>query len=89
MDFLIEFVLEIYMEMMMLIIPEKNVTKKHKLIAKLLAIFVLLITLALVVWGCVLIIDYKNLLGIIPLAIALFISLLQIIFGIILYKRHH
>ena len=89
MDFLIEFILEIYMELMMLIIPEKNVTKKHKLIAKLFAIFVLFITLALVVWGCVLIIDYNNLLGIIPLAIALLISLLQIIFGIILYKRNH
>ncbi len=89
MDFLIEFILEIYMELMMLIVPEKNVTKKHKFIAKLLAIFVLFITLALVVWGCVLIIDYNNLLGIIPLAIALLISLLQIIFGIILYKRNH
>ena len=89
MDFLIEFILEIYMELMMLIVPEKNVTKKHKLIAKLLAIFVLFFTLALVVWGCVLIIDYNNLLGIIPLAIAFLISLLQIIFGIILYKRNH
>ena len=89
MDILGEIFLEIYMELMMLIIPEKNISKKHKLVAKIIAIVVLLAVLSLVVWGIVLIVDYSNLLGIIPLTIAITISLIQIILGIILYKKHH
>lgn len=89
MDFLIEFILEVYMELMTLIVPEKNVTKKHKIIAKILAVIVIFAIFALVVWGLALIIDHNNYLGLIPLSFALVISLLQIIFGIILYKRNH
>ena len=89
MDILIEFFLEIYMELMMLIVPEKNITKRHKTIAKILAIAVLLGVLALAVWGIVMIWDYGKLWGIAPLTAAIVLSLLQIVFGIILYKRNH
>lgn len=89
MDLLIEIFLEVYMELMLLLVPEKNITKKHKLIATLLALLVLCGVVALVIWGLVLIIDKGNLLGVIPLSFAILISLAQIIAGILLYKKNH
>ena len=89
MDILVEVFLEIYMELMLFVVPEKNISKKHKVIAKIIAIAVLLVVLALAVWGIILIVDYSNLLGIIPLAFAIVISVFQIVFGIVLYKKNH
>jgi len=89
MDIVIEILLEIYMELMFLVIPEKNATKKHIWIAKIVAILVVLGIFALVIWGGVLLADYNNLWGIVPIAIAVVISLVQIVTGIMLYKKHH
>ena len=89
MDILVEILLEIYMELMLLIVPEKNLSKKHIFIAKILAVLVLVGMLALVVWGNVLILDHGNMLGVIPITVAGVISLAQIVGGILLYKRHH
>ena len=85
----IEILLEIYMELMFLVIPEKNASKKHIWIAKITAVSVVLGIFALVIWGGVLIVDHNNLWGVFPIAVAVAISLAQIIAGIILYKRHH
>ena len=89
MDIVIEILLEIYMELMFLVVPEKNASKKHIWIAKIAAIAVVLGIFALVIWGAVLILDYNNLWGILPITIAGAISLTQIIAGIVLYKKHH
>ncbi len=89
MGFLMELLFEVYLDLMMLIVPEKNISKKHKNIAKVIAILVLFGVLALAFWGIVLIVDYNNLLGIIPLAVAIIISLAQIILSIILYNKFH
>ena len=89
MDIFIEIFLEIYMEVMLLIVPEKHITKKHKIIATLLAILVLAGVFALVIWGIVLIVDKSNLWGLLPLGIALLISILQIVLGVVLYKKTH
>ena len=89
MDIVIEILLEIYMELMLLVIPEKNISKKHILLAKVTAITVTLGVLALAIWGGVLIADYNNLWGVLPIAVAVAISLAQIIAGIILFKKHH
>ena len=89
MDIVIEILLEIYMELMLPVIPEKNATKKHIWIAKIMAILVVFGIFALVIWGGVLIVDHNNLWGILPIAIAIVISLAQIIAGIVLYKKHH
>jgi len=89
MDLIVEILLEIYMELMLLIIPEKNASKKHILIAKIAAFAVVLGIFALVIWGAVLIIDHDNLWGILPIAVAVAMSLAQIIAGILLYKKHH
>lgn len=89
MDIVVEIVLEIYMELMLLIVPEKNITKKHRILARVFAIVELVALAALVIWGVALIVDYQNMLGLIPLAIVLLISVLQVFFGIKLYKKHH
>ena len=89
MDILVEILLEVYMELMILIVPEKNVTKAHRFFAKLFAIFMLLLIFALVIYGAILLTDYGNKLGIIPIVIAIIISIIQIVLGIIFYKKHH
>ncbi len=89
MEFVIEILLEIYMEFMTLIIPEKNISKKHKVIAAILAIAVLAGVFALVIWGVTLIVDHGNLLGIMPITVAVLISVFQIVAGIILFKKNH
>ena len=89
MDVVIEILLEIYMELMLLVVPEKNAGKKHIWIAKIAAIAVVLGIFALVIWGAVLILDHNNLWGILPITVAVALSMAQIIAGIVLYKKHH
>ena len=74
---------------MFLIIPEKRMSKKYIIISKAIAILVFIGAIALVSWGLILIADYNNLIGIVPISIAVVISLAQIIAGIVLFKKHH
>lgn len=89
MELLAEIIFELYGELMFLIIPEKNASKKYILLSKVIAILVFLGVIALGIFGVFLISDKKTLLGIIPIAVAAIISLAQIIAGIILFKKHH
>ena len=89
MDFLIELILEIYLELMTFFVPEKNLSKKHKIIAKTIAIAVAFSLLALALWGIYLLAEKDDLAGIIPLAISFGLSLAQIVLGIVLYKKYH
>ena len=89
MDVVIEILLEIYMELMLLVVPEKNAGKKQIWIAKIAAIAVVFGIFVLVIWGAVLILDHNNLWGILPITVAVALSMAQIIAGIVLYKKHH
>ena len=89
MDILIEILLEVYMELMLLIVPEKNITKKHIIIAKIIAICVLIGLFALVLLGVYLIAEKNRLIGILPIAIAVIISVAQILLGIVFYNKNH
>ena len=89
MELLAEIIFELYGELMFLIIPEKNASKKYILLSKVIAILVFFGVIALGIFGVFLISDKKTLLGIIPIAVAVIISLAQIIAGIILFKKHH
>lgn len=89
MDIVFELFFEIYLELMFLIVPEKNASKKYILTAKIIAIAVLIALIALFVWGVVLIEDYNNISGVFPISIAVVFSLVQVIAGIILYKKNH
>lgn len=88
MEFLIEIVIGIYCELMLLIIPEEKASAiKYRKLATLLAIAGLLCTFGLFIWGCVLLNDYNNKFGAIPISIAIVISAAQIIAGMILYGK--
>jgi len=90
MDFLFDLIFEIYIELMMLAVPEeKSTSKKYRIIAIIIASLSLCGILALAVWGLVLIIDKTNALGWIPLSFAILLSLAQIIAGIILRNRKY
>lgn len=72
----------------MFVVPEeKALSKKYRVIAVIFAIVILAGCLALFIWGSVLISDYNNKMGIIPIVIASVISIIQIILGFILYDK--
>jgi len=88
MEILFEILFEVYVELMMHIVPEKKASsKKYRTIAILVAAVILLCVLVLFIWGCSLISDYNNKLGIIPIIIAIVISIVQIIAGFILHDK--
>lgn len=89
MDLLIEILLDVYMELMLLVIPEEKVSRRHKIIAKVIAISILCGVLALIVWGVVLIVDHGNLLGVVPITVAAVISVVQIALGIVFFTRNN
>ena len=85
MDILIEILLDVYMELMFLIVPEDKRRKKHRIIAMVVAIVMTFGLMALAFWGVCLIAE-KNMLGLIPLIVAIVLSLAQIVSGILLYN---
>ena len=89
MELLFELLFDVYGELMLLIIPEKGKSKKYILVSRIIAASVVLGVFALVVWGVILVSDYDNMLGIIPICVGALISILQIAAGIILYKKNH
>lgn len=89
MDIVIDILLEIYMELMMLIVPEEKRGKKHYRIATVIAVLCMLGIMALGVWGIVWIAEYDNMLGLIPLTFALLLSVAQIVLGVILFIKRN
>ena len=85
MDILIEILLDVYMELMFLIVPEDKRRKKHRIIAMVVAIIMTFGLMALAFWGVYLIAE-KNMRGLIPLIVAIVLSLAQIVSGILLYN---
>ena len=87
MEIFLEFFFEVYLELMMYIVPEEKATSKlYRFFAIVLATIVLLGVSALFVWGIVLLED-KNLKGFILIGISIVLSLLQIILGFIFHKN--
>ncbi len=87
MDLLIEILLEVYMELMFLIIPEDKRRKKHRVVMTLIAIVLTFGLMALGLWGIYLLAEEKNGWGCLPLGIAIALSAVQIIAGILLYNK--
>ena len=89
MEFLFEFIFELYLELMMFVVPEEKATsKKYRTFVILVAMAVLLGVIALFIWGCVLL-ERNNYLGFIPILIAIVISIAQIVAGFVLYKKRN
>ena len=90
MDLLFDILFEVYLELMMLIVPEeKAATKKYRIIAILIASLVMVIDFALFILGGALIFDEGRLIGILPLSLAAVLSLAQIVLGIVFSIRKH
>ena len=87
MEIIFEMIFEIYIELMLYIVPEEKATsKKYRFLAALIAFIPLTGILALFVWGIVLF-ERKNLKGLLPFGLAIVLSLVQIIGGFILHDR--
>lgn len=88
-EIIFELYLELYLELMLFIVPgEGKTSKKHRNLAILIALTVLFVTLALLVWGCILVSDHNNYFGFIPILVAIAISAAQIVAGFILHNKN-
>ncbi|MBR2623149.1 MAG: hypothetical protein IKD15_02870 [Clostridia bacterium] len=89
MDILIEILLEVYMDLMLLIIPEDKWGRKYRGVATVIAILSLLGIMAMAIWGIVWIVEKSIPWGWLPLTLAVLLSAVQIGMGIVLYNRKH
>lgn len=88
MELILEIFFEVYIELMMYIVPEEKATsKKYRALAIIIATVSMLGNLALFIWGGILLFEQHNLWGLVPIAVALVWSLAQIFLGFILDKK--
>ncbi len=87
MDIVVEILIDIFMELMTLIVPKENISRRHKVIAAVLSAVFAILVLGLFVFGAYLVFESKNMLGIIPMVLAVLVSAVQIGFGIALYVK--
>ena len=87
MDIVIEILLELYLELMLLIVPEEKRRKRHYVFATIGAIVVTFGVLALGVWGGYMLFKQNRTIGLIPFFIAILLSVIQIALGIVLFVR--
>lgn len=86
MDIIFEIFLEIYGELMMLVVPKSKWTKKKGAIA-IVAALNFIGVMALFLWGIVLLVDEENVLGWIPIFFAVMLSAAQIGLGVYRFIR--
>lgn len=77
----------IYITLMLLVVPRASEHKWCRLLAKTIAVLMIALVLTLLVWGAMLVGDYGDPLGFIPLSLAGVLSVGQIIAGILLHRR--
>ena len=82
-EFVLEVILEGYLYLMMLIVPEKTTNQKFKKKVRLVAIFSIVLTIVLALAGITIDGAFNNRVGIKLLIAAGIISLVQIVLGII------
>lgn len=89
MDILIEVVLDLYLELMVMIVPKRNVTKGMRVLAIIIAIVFAFGLPALFLLGASLLFEKNTVWGLILMIVSALLVLAQIIAGIVLYKKHH
>ena len=89
MEIIFEVIITLYLELMGLIVPEKNATKGMKVLAIMIAIVLALGLPLLFFQGSYLWLEKNMVLGIILMIVSAVLVLAQIIAGIVLYKKHH
>ena len=87
MEIIFEVLFEMYLELMMFAVPEgKFKSKKAREIVGTIMTISLFAIIALFIWGCYLVGDRDSKLGIIPITVAIVLSIVQIIVGFVLHK---
>ncbi len=89
MEIIFEVIIELYLELMCIIVPEKNITKGMRVLAIIIAIVLALGLPLLFFEGSYLWLEKNMVLGIILMIVSAVLVLAQIIAGIVLYKKHH
>lgn len=88
MDILIEFIMDMYAELMLYVIPDRpGTTAKRRTIAAILAITMFVVDMALFLWGGTLLFDRKSVWGWVPILAAVVLSLAQIVLGFIVNHK--
>ena len=88
MEIIFEFFFEIYLELMLLIVPKEKIgLKRYYLLAVFFALVSFFGNLALLFWGGIVLIEDRQTWGVIPIVIALVWAIFQIILGFVLYKK--
>ena len=87
MEIVIEILIELYMELMFLIVPKEKRSKKHYVLTWCVALVFTVGILALGAWGVILIAEYKRWVGLVPLTFAVAISAVQIGVGAVLFFK--
>ncbi len=88
-EFLFEFVVEFYLELMFLVVPTESVTKRRKVVASIIAI-VLAIGLPILFFvGFNLSLDMDKPWGTLLMILSGTLIVAQIIAGVVLHEIHH
>ncbi len=88
MDILIEFIMDMYAELMLYVIPDRpGTTARRRTIAAILAITMFVVDMALFLWGGTLLFDRKSAGGWVPILAAVVLSLAQIVLGFIVNHK--
>ena len=90
MEIIMEVLFEMFLELIFLIVPEhRRRSKAYSTVVFITAVVLLLAVITLVIWGAVLISDYDDPRGSIPIVIAAVISIVVIVFGLVGYNKNH
>ena len=87
-EVVIEVLFELYVELMMFIVPEKNRSKRYIQSVKLVVVFYLILLIFILFLG-IFLITQDNVWGIAIVIGVILLSTIQIIAGIVLYKKNH
>ncbi len=87
MEVIFEFLFEIYLEMMMFIVPEDK-ANKYRWVAKLVGVIMIFVVIVLFVLGGCLVFDHGKMIGWLPMSLAALLSLAQIIAGFIVQSKN-
>ena len=88
MEVVFEFLFAFYIELMMYVVPEEKATsKKYRFLTALIACVSMMGIGALFIWGCIWVVEDGNWFGLIPILIAVVLSIAQIMVGFVLRDR--
>lgn len=88
MEFIFEILFNLYVELMMHIVPEEKASSpKYRVLTIMIATISMLGNLTLFIWGGILLFERHNIWGLVPIVIALIWALGQILLGCILDKK--